>query len=181
MNFNLNSFDDDIHAVIIGATGGIGTALTDVLCEQSNVKTIYALSRSPLVFEHEKIRHKAIDITNEQSIKNAAAFCEREINLMIVATGMLNDDKNLPEKSLRDLNFEAMQSCFEVNVFGPALIAKHFLPRLPKVGRSVFACLSARVGSISDNQIGGWYSYRASKAALNMIIKNTAIEVGRRY
>ena len=85
----------------------------------------------------------------------------------------------MPEKSLRELSLEKFQRLFLVNTIIPALIAKHFCPYLNKETPSVFAALSARVGSISDNQLGGWYSYRSSKAALNMIIKNTAIEINR--
>ena len=181
MSSRLDSYNGDIHAVVIGASGGIGKALIKHLYKNEKVKRLYALSRSEIEFEHNKIHHASIDITDEESIENAAAFCEGDINFIIVATGMLSDGDHLPEKSMRDLNLESMQKCFGINVFGPALIAKHFLPRLPKTGRSVFACLSARVGSISNNQIGGWYSYRASKAALNMMLKTAAIETGRRY
>ena len=97
-----------------------------------------------------------------------------------MANGILHDEGLTPEKSLRDLSAEKFQRIFEVNTVTPALIAKHFLPKLNREQTSIFAALSARVGSISDNQLGGWYAYRASKAALNMIIKNAAIEIGRR-
>ena len=98
---------------------------------------------------------------------------------MIVATGILYDNNIMPEKSLRDLSTEKFMHLFEVNTILPALIAKHFLPKLNRQTRSVFTALSARVGSISDNRLGGWYAYRASKSGLNMIIKNAAIEIGR--
>lgn len=170
-----------MRAVVIGASGGIGKALVKRLSAQKHIETIYALSRSPCDIKNEKIIHKTIDITDESSIKNAATSCEGPLDLIIVATGMLSNGDTLPEKSLRDLDIEAMQTCFTINTFGPALIAKHFLPRISKEDRSVFVCLSARVGSTSDNRLGGWYSYRASKAALNMIIKSTSIETARRY
>ena len=98
---------------------------------------------------------------------------------MIVATGILFDGNITPEKSLRELSAKKFLRLFEVNTILPALIAKHFLPKLNKQDRSIFAALSARVGSVSDNKLGGWYSYRASKSGLNMIIKNAAIEINR--
>ena len=98
---------------------------------------------------------------------------------MIVATGILFDGNITPEKSLRELSAKKFLRLFEVNTILPALIAKHFLPKLNKQDRSIFAAISARVGSVSDNKLGGWYSYRASKSGLNMIIKNAAIEINR--
>jgi len=169
----LTSFERDIQVAIIGASGGIGSALSDALAGQPNIAKLYQFSR----FGRD---HHPIDLTDEASIEKAAATIEGELDLVIVATGMLQEPPNLPEKSLRDLSLEPMQKCFAVNSFGPALVAKHFLPLLPRDRRSIFACLSARVGSISDNAIGGWYSYRASKAALNMILKTASIEVARR-
>ncbi len=99
---------------------------------------------------------------------------------MIVATGILHEKDLSPEKCLRDLSFEKFEKLFATNTIGPALVAKHFVPQMRKDGPNLFAALSARVGSISDNQLGGWYSYRASKAALNMIIKTISIELSRR-
>ena len=100
--------------------------------------------------------------------------------MVLVATGILHDEVFMPEKSLKDLSAEKFIHLFLVNSVLPAIIAKHFIPRLNQKKRSVFAALSARVGSISDNKMGGWYSYRASKSALNMIIKNVAIETARK-
>jgi NAD(P)-dependent dehydrogenase (short-subunit alcohol dehydrogenase family) len=99
--------------------------------------------------------------------------------LIVVATGILHDAKVAPEKAIRDASPAALLHYFNVNTVGPALVAKHFIPLLPKAERSVFAVLSARVGSISDNRLGGWYGYRASKASLNMLIKTLAIEMRR--
>jgi len=177
----MNNFNHDINAVVIGASGGIGSALVQQLSADDKVHTIYAFSRSEKSFAHDKVKAGYIDVIDEQSVQQAAQSCDNEINLIIVATGILHDGQSLPEKSLRDLDFDAMQSCFAINTFGPALVAKHFLPLIPREGKSVFAALSARVGSISDNGIGGWYSYRASKTALNMFLKTTAIETGRKY
>jgi NAD(P)-dependent dehydrogenase (short-subunit alcohol dehydrogenase family) len=177
----LDSFQSDINAVVIGASGGIGQAFVKQLSAIDRVKTIYAFSRSKVSYANDKIKAGHIDITDEQSIQQAAQSCDGDIHLIIIATGMLHDSQSLPEKSLRDLNFNAMQTCFAINTLGPAVVAKYFLPLIPREGKSVFAALSARVGSISDNGIGGWYSYRASKTALSMMLKNAAIETGRKY
>jgi NAD(P)-dependent dehydrogenase (short-subunit alcohol dehydrogenase family) len=123
----------------------------------------------------------SIDITNESSVAEAAARLADQgpYIIILVATGLLHDDKIAPEKTYRVLSQSTLQTYFTVNSIGPALVAKHFISLLPKTGRCVFAALSARVGSIADNRLGGWYGYRASKAALNMLIKTLAIEVGR--
>ena len=97
-----------------------------------------------------------------------------------MATGFLYDEHVSPEKTIRDINMDHFREVFSVNTYGPALLAKYFLPRHQRDRKSVFACLSARVGSISDNRLGGWFAYRASKAALNMILKNADIEMARR-
>jgi NAD(P)-dependent dehydrogenase (short-subunit alcohol dehydrogenase family) len=125
----------------------------------------------------------ACDIEDEDSIAGAAAFIEAEgpLDLVICATGMLQRLPDIrPERSWRTMESAAMAKVMAVNTIGPALVAKHFLPLLARDRRSVFAALSARVGSIEDNRLGGWHSYRASKAALNMLIRNFAIELGRR-
>ena len=105
----------------------------------------------------------------------------QELNIIIVCTGFLYNDEIGPEKSLKDLDFAKFQKVFAVNTYGPALVAKHFLPLIPKNKKSVFSALSARVGSIGDNHIGGWYAYRSSKAALNMILRTASIEMQRRF
>jgi NAD(P)-dependent dehydrogenase (short-subunit alcohol dehydrogenase family) len=122
-----------------------------------------------------------IDYADESSLAKAAEIAARDqmLDMVIVANGILHDGDLMPEKSLKDLSAEKFRALFEVNTILPALVAKHFIPKLNKESSAIFAALSARVGSISDNQLGGWYSYRASKAALNMIIKNAAIEVKR--
>ncbi len=102
------------------------------------------------------------------------------VDLVIVATGILHRASISPEKSMREMSANAMAEVFAINTIGPALVAKHFLPQLRRGSKSVFAALSARVGSIEDNRLGGWMSYRASKAALNMLIKTLSIEHGRR-
>lgn len=179
----LSNFGNNLNVAVIGASGGLGRSITTHLCAQSNVSEIHAFSRSETSFDHKKVQNHRIDITSEESIKTAVSALKDNISfdIIIVATGLLHDDAISPEKTMRDLNFEHFQDVFAVNTFGPALLAKYFLTLIPRKRRSVFACLSARVGSISDNQLGGWYAYRASKAALNMLLKNLAIETARRY
>ncbi len=125
-----------------------------------------------------------MELAAEASISRAAARVKQsvgELHLVIVATGVLHDGFTLqPEKSWSDLNGSSMQTAFQVNTIGPALVAKHFLPLLARNRKTIFAALSARVGSIGDNHLGGWYAYRASKAALNMIIKTLSLELIRR-
>jgi NAD(P)-dependent dehydrogenase (short-subunit alcohol dehydrogenase family) len=128
------------------------------------------------------IRPGRIDVEDEASIAAAAeavAAAGGPPRLVIVATGFLHDAGQRPEKSWRDLDPEALARAFRVNATGPALVAKHFLPLVPRKERAVFAALSARVGSVADNRIGGWHGYRASKAALNQILRCLAIEAGR--
>lgn len=161
------------NITILGASGAIGSAFTKRLSEKYPNASSFAFSRNG--------PHN-IDYSCEESIAEAAELAAKNkpIDLVVVANGILHDEGLMPEKALRDLSAEKFQRIFEVNTVTPALIAKHFLPKLNREQTSIFAALSARVGSISDNQLGGWYAYRASKAALNMIIKNAAIEVGRR-
>lgn len=177
----LHSFEENAQAVVVGASGGIGSAITDLLAKQEKISRIYAFSRSNKEFNDTKITSYHIDISDEKSIEEAKEKIEGNIDIIINAAGLLHNEDVQPEKSLRDLNMNFMQKVFLINTFGPSLLAKHFIPLLPRDKKSVFASISARVGSISDNQVGGWYSYRASKAALNMVIKTTSIEVARRY
>ena len=162
-------------AVIIGASGGIGAALEAALIDEGTFDVVHGFARSRTGAQH-------IDIADEASIAAAAAVVARgpAPSLVIVATGLLHADDLGPEKSLGDLDPTWLTRLLAVNTIGPAIIAKHFLPLMPRTGKSVFAALSARVGSISDNKLGGWYGYRASKAALNMLIKTLAIEDKRR-
>jgi len=163
-------------AVIFGANGGIGSAVVDALEKDSRFDQIIRLSRSG----HGPV---PVDLTSEASIKDAAAWMTANAirpSLIFVATGLLHDDQRGPEKSLRQLDSDWLLKNYQVNAVGPALVAKYFLPLMDRKGISRFAALSARVGSISDNRLGGWYGYRASKAALNMMIRNLAIEWSRK-
>lgn len=167
-------------AVVVGASGGIGRALVDGLASRG-AAMIDAFSRSVRGEGPDNANHHQIDILSEASIIYAAEHVAKSgpADLVIVATGLLHREELQPEKSFRHLSSETLAEYFAVNAIGPALIAKHFLPLLPRDRRAVFACLSARVGSISDNRLGGWYGYRASKAALNMLVKTLAIELAR--
>ncbi|MBM4211958.1 MAG: SDR family NAD(P)-dependent oxidoreductase [Gammaproteobacteria bacterium] len=162
------------HVAIIGANGTIGRALIIALHVHMPTAQIETFSRTPAVIKDTS--NHLIDYQDESSIA-AAANCAPEWDLVICATGVLHTEKISPEKSLHALSRDHFHALFDANTITPALIAKYFLTRLSKTG--IFAALSAKVGSISDNQLGGWYAYRASKAALNMIIKNAAIEMKR--
>lgn len=182
-NTLLSNFEGPLNIAIIGASGGIGSAFTEILANQSNIQSIFAFSRSQKEFDHPKVTSGFLDLTDEISIENAAKLASENtyIDMTIVATGILHDDSTQPEKSLKDLSAEKFEKIFALNTIGPALVAKHFLPHIPKDKPSIFTALSARVGSIEDNHLGGWYAYRASKTALNMLLKNTSIEIARRY
>ena len=161
-------------AVIIGARGGIGVALADALEKDPNYAQVIRLHRES---------NPPVNLLDESSIAAAAASltaAHPPISLVLVATGLLHSNQNGPEKSLRELDPDWMIENFRINAVGPALVAKHFLPIMAKQGPICFAALSARVGSISDNRLGGWHSYRASKSALNMLIRNIAIEWQRK-
>lgn len=165
-----------MFCVVIGASGGIGRVMGQQLLDGGH--TVLALSRSEGDLSGDRLTTGHLDLNNETSIEQAAYLAARigAPDLVIIATGILAPDGQRPEKSSRQQGLDAFQSVFAINTFGPALIAKHFLPIMPRQGRAVFAALSARVGSISDNQLGGWHAYRASKAALNMLIRNYAVE-----
>jgi len=163
----------------MGANGVIGKAVIHELLKSPQVEKIFALSRKAEDFLDSKINSIFADYEDEESIKDAAAKVKDEIDIIFIATGLLHSGDLQPEKSLRDINIKNLQQNFLINTIGPALIAKYFAPKMKRDTKSVFAAISARVSSISDNRLGGWYGYRASKSALNMIIKNLAIEFNR--
>ncbi|MBX9749905.1 MAG: SDR family oxidoreductase [Roseococcus sp.] len=154
-------------AIIIG-TGGIGAALAAALEQRGQPVRRLGRRTTP-----------ALDLLDEASIARAAAEIGPGLRLVVDATGFLHDARFQPEKSFRQLDPAHLAHSFALNATGPALLMKHFLPLLAREGRAVFATLSARVGSIADNRLGGWTSYRAAKAALNQIMRNSAIEVAR--
>ncbi len=157
------------NALIIGASGGIGSAIATTLAQKG--VSITGLSR----------RDHGLDVTDEASIATAFAPLTGPYDLVFVATGALEIDVARPEKSLKDLSAQAMADQFALNCIGPSLILKHSLRLLPRDRRAVFAALSARVESIGDNNLGGWYSYRTAKAALNQMLHGAAIELGRSH
>ena len=159
-------------AVVIGASGGIGAAMVRRLEASGRFAVVHALSRSGT----------ELDLADEASIVAAAARVGQgpAPTLVFIATGVLHHGFE-PERGWRALQADHLLRDFRVNAVGPALVARHFLPLLPRDRRAVFAALSARVGSIGDNRLGGWHSYRASKAALNMILRNLAIELARTH
>jgi NAD(P)-dependent dehydrogenase (short-subunit alcohol dehydrogenase family) len=180
----LSSFGQDLSVAVVGASGGLGSAFATALEADPAVARVLAFSRREVACTSPKTAWQPLDLEDEASIARAAETLRAAtggINLVIVATGLLHDGATLkPEKSWRGLTPEALQRAFAINASGPALVAKHFLPLLVSDRKSAFAALSARVGSIEDNQLGGWHAYRASKAALNMLIRTLAVELARR-
>ena len=170
---DLGSFPKAGVAVIFGSSGGIGSALVAALSSTDSFRQVVGFSRKT---------SPPIDLRDEATLERAATFAAEmgELRLVIDATGFLHDDRQGPEKSWRQLDAGNLARSFALNAIGPALVMKHVLPRLPRSGKAVFATLSARVGSIGDNRLGGWYSYRASKAALNQLVRTAAVELARR-
>lgn len=161
-------------AIVFGVSGGIGTAFRDELERSGAYDSVIGFGRST---------RPALDLLDETSIRGCAEHVlasGKEVRLIFDATGALSLDGSGPEKSIRDLDPKILAKSFAVNAIGPALLMKYFLPLLPKRGRCIFATLSARVGSIGDNRLGGWYSYRASKAALNQLVRTASVELARR-
>ena len=181
----LGSFDDKSRAAVIGASGGIGRAITERLVSSGRFSRVYAASRSQGADpKSPQVKNLHLDYASPDTLAQAAADIEDEgpLDFVFVATGILHDgDAVQPEKSMRDIERESLEKVFAVNTFGPVLVAQHFLPLMRRKGRSVFAALSARVGSIGDNRLGGWLAYRSSKAALNMALKTLSIEHARRH
>ena len=194
-----NSFGK--KAAVIGASGAIGHAFLQELLKKG-YEHVDAFSRSSFSGRSSTwlnsidtrnpgpgivLNNFKIDVTDESSISQAIKLAENydsaPYDLIFVATGILHqEEENItPEKSLKAVNLAQLQTVFTANTFGPILIAKHFIPRLSKAEKAVFAALGARVGSIEDNHLGGWYSYRASKAALNMLLKTLSIETRRTH
>ena len=169
----MRALPDGYRAVVVGASGAIGAALLDGL---------QADARCALALGLHRRSDPALDLLDEAGVAAAAARlgAHRPLHLIVNAAGLLHGPDLAPEKKLGDLDLQRMQKVFAVNTFGPALLLRHFAPLLdPRCGR--MALLSAKVGSIGDNRLGGWYSYRASKAALNMLVKTAAIELRRTH
>jgi NAD(P)-dependent dehydrogenase (short-subunit alcohol dehydrogenase family) len=167
-------------ALVIGGTGGLGSALIEALKVQGNYAQVLSLGRrtgdrgAPV-----------FDYAQESTLFESASWIKAQSRLaplttVIIATGMLHSDSGSPEKSWGELNLDYLQHIMLVNAIGPALTLKHFASLMPKEGVVTWAMISAKVGSIGDNALGGWYGYRASKAALNQIVKTSSIEMTRR-
>ncbi len=158
---------------MFGASGGIGNALIVALKVTSSFRKVVGFSRKT---------SPPIDLLDEASLERATTLAAElgDLRLVIDATGFLHHDRQGPEKTWRQLDADNLAQSFALNAIGPALMMKHVLPRFPRSGKAVFATLSARVGSIGDNQLGGWYGYRASKAALNQFVRTAAVELARR-
>ncbi len=167
-------------ALVIGAGGGLGAALVQTLTATGplGIDSVLALGRAT---------QPALDYKDEASLEKAAAWVAAqcaaqgaELRLLLVASGFLHGVQGQPERSWAHLDANYLSEVFRINTIGPALVMKHFLPLLPRQGRCVAGFVSAKVGSIGDNALGGWYGYRASKAALNQLVKTAAIELTRR-
>jgi len=167
----MNTFPDGFRALVIGASGGIGQALVQTLQADPRCAEVVGLHRQS---------DPSVDFDIESSIGAAAAKLRAtgKFHLVINAAGVLHTENFMPEKKLGDLSYAQLEATFRVNTYGPGLVLRHFTPLLD-TQRGVLAVISAKVGSIEDNRLGGWYSYRASKAALNMLLKTAAIEVKR--
>ncbi len=171
---NFRIFKDGFKALVIGSSGGIGAAVAGVLEATARCSELARLSRT---------ERPDFDLLDEDSIARAAqilASRHGQFHLVFDATGALSLDGAGPEKTMAALDPAVMAKSYAVNAIGPALLLKHFHETLPRKDKCVFATLSARVGSIEDNRLGGWYSYRAAKAALNQIFKSAAIEIARK-
>jgi NAD(P)-dependent dehydrogenase (short-subunit alcohol dehydrogenase family) len=179
------------NALIIGTSQGIGLGFVKKILRDERISKVYATYRNQSNAEEllsladkypDKLTCLIMDITDESQIIASVQRINAEVNklhLVINCVGLLHDENLQPEKSLRQINSENLLRYFQINSIGAVLLAKHLLPLFKHKESSVFATISAKVGSIGDNQLGGWYGYRASKAALNMLMRNVAIEYGR--
>ncbi|MDA4846236.1 SDR family NAD(P)-dependent oxidoreductase [Hoeflea poritis] len=170
------------HAVVIGAGGAIGSAFARALRNGDPNLHLQLVSRNGVAAADGRSAGHLADFDDEASLQaiSGRIAADGPVDLILVATGLLHDDQLRPEKSLRDISAAGLERLYFANAVVPALALKHFAPLLRRDGRAVFAALSARVGSIGDNRLGGWYGYRAAKAGLNMIIRNAGIELTRR-
>ncbi len=173
-------------ALIVGASQGIGLEFVRQFLKTNRVQRIYATYRNPqaeiLTISDSRLRCLQMDITEEVQIANVVQEIKAEtatLNYVINCVGVLHEGAMQPEKSLRQVNSEQLMRYFQVNSIGAVLLAKHIQPLFKHQERSIFATISAKVGSIGDNYLGGWYGYRASKAALNMFMRTTALEYKR--
>lgn len=179
------------NALIVGASQGIGLGFVKHLLDDARFQHIYGTFRQPgtaeellnLAQQSAQLTPLPMDVADENSILEAVAALQAQspqLHLVVYCVGLLHDGDFQPEKSVRQLSSENLLRSFQVNAIGAALLTKHLLPLLKHDRPSVFAAISAKVGSIGDNRLGGWYGYRASKAALNMLIKTASLEYARK-
>ncbi len=178
-------------ALVVGASQGIGLGFVRQLLVDDRFGTVYGTYRRPetaqglLALEQQQpcLTCLPMDVTDEDSIARAIAHIQAhssQLQRVVYCVGVLHDGDFQPEKSLRQVTSENLVRSFQTNAIGAALLAKHLMPVLKHDQPSIFAAISAKVGSIGDNRLGGWYGYRASKAALNMLIKTASLEYARR-
>ena len=167
----MTSLSVGYRALVIGGSGGIGSAISGMLADDPRVASVSTLSRSTNGF----------DLEDEASMRRYSDALVAPFHLIVCATGALTISGSRPEKSIRQIELSTMMRQFAVNAVGPALVLKHFAPLMANKERALILMLSARLGSISDNRLGGWISYRSSKAALNQIVKTASIELLRTH
>ena len=178
-DYQLKSFGNNINVAVVGASGGIGLSLVEELSLNLCVIKIFALSRSKFINSGDNVTNFHLDLENEDIIASAASAVSKivsELTVIFITSGILHSGNTLsPEKTWKSINSQTMEKVFKINTIGPTLVAKHFLPLMSANKKCALVFLTARMGSIGDNFLGGWYSYRASKAGLNMIIKTLSI------
>lgn len=190
----MRSFAKGSSAVVVGASGGIGLALTRALLESDRFECVVGCARRPqdsaalqgLVESAQgRLILRPMDLSDPETIATLVDWLKAERlapSLVFNAAGVLHDGARVqPEKRLEDLDASSLARIFAVNALGPALLIRHLLPLMRREDKAVLAMLSARVGSIGDNRLGGWYAYRASKSALNQFLKTASIEARRRF
>lgn len=180
-----------VNALVVGASQGIGLEFVRQLLQAPRVVHLFATYRQAqtasdlflLAEQHPNLHCIQMDLTDETQIASGIEKIREtalHLHLAINCVGLLRNGQQQPEKAIRQLNADNLLNYFRVNSIGPALLAKHLMAPLKHSEPSLFATISAKIGSIGDNRLGGWYGYRASKAALNMFLKTAAIEYGRR-
>ncbi len=170
--------EEKARVAVVWGAGGLGIALAEALSRRGAYDQVVLVSRKPESHTSSAYTVMEGDLLDEASIERVISDVKAlgQVVTVVSAVGVLHGDDLQPEKALRQVNSQNLHHVFSVNAIGPSLLAKHFVPIMPRKSRAVFAAISARVGSISDNRLGGWHAYRASKAALNMMLKTISIE-----